>query len=131
MKYETLAVCITNTYKPPATDVELFECTRGVWLVDRNNAERARYVFTVYRGVVIEVYEPTEWDRAGTTPYPTRPNLSLARRFEFKGAVASEKVRRKFVRRTPPRSRGQAFQYSSEATAMTWPKSQVRDTSDE
>jgi hypothetical protein len=56
------------------SDQELYDATRGIWeMADRKND--ADYAFSVFMGIVMDVYKIKSWHLAGTTPYPTRPNM--------------------------------------------------------
>jgi uncharacterized protein len=77
----------------------LYDVTRGVWKVapDRHNAE---FAFSLYGGIVREVYAIAAWVLAGSTM--TQRDLSekeydLSERYEFVGKIAPEPVRRKYL----------------------------------
>ena len=107
-----VAININQQYPHAKNGDELFKCTSGIWRLSRGRANKARYAFAVYQGVIKEVYEIEEWIPA------TRETLKYWRererdqgndfsgthegRFEFKGEPAPEAVRRKYVGRRMP-----------------------------
>lgn len=94
-----VAININQTYDPAMSAEELYDFTRGVWRLDRDRADSARYAFAVYRGKIIEVYQIQKWYRAGRTEYVTGRTFSdkeLETRFEFVGRVATDEVRNRF-----------------------------------
>jgi uncharacterized protein len=95
-----LLIRINLYFKYGMSAQELYENTRGVWVVgERRN--QARYAMAVYAGIVREVYEIESWHPAGTTTYATRSQSELAKeknkRWEFVGSVAIESIRFKYV----------------------------------
>ena len=66
---------------------ELYEATRGVWVVNPDRAGRARFALAVAKGEVVEAYEIDRWQSAGTDEYRYRPPVDVQRpgRYEFVG----------------------------------------------
>jgi hypothetical protein len=83
----------------PAT--ELYEATRGVWKLGERR-ERANFAFAVFEGVVREVYEVHSWHPAGSQHYESRSDsdVRLKGRWEFRGQVAADEIRNKYVDRS-------------------------------
>lgn len=95
-----VAININQTYDRNLSNEQLYDFTRGVWRLDRDRAESARYAFAVYDGEIVEVYEIQKWHRAGRTQYLTGREFSdaeKATRFEFVGRLATEAVRDRFI----------------------------------
>jgi uncharacterized protein len=102
-----VAFNLNRTYRMGMPAKELYECTRGIWRVNLSRAERTRYAFAVYQGVVVEVFVPKRWHSAGMTPYQFRRFLAweLKGRLEFEGDIAPSEIRQKYLgRRIPPHS---------------------------
>src|SRR5882762_9189208 len=99
-----VAVNLYQTYRYGMSAEELYDCTRGIWRLSKGRAEEAKYVFAVYRGVIIEVYEADSWLPAGTTQYRWRQftHAHLQGRYEFVGKVAPDEIREKYVDRLMP-----------------------------
>jgi len=97
-----IAININQTYRHGMSDDDLYDCTRGIWRLNPDNAERkGRYAFAVYQGVVKEVYSVQRWLPAGSTAYHRRvfEPEDLEERYEFEGTVAPEHIREKYVGR--------------------------------
>ena len=78
---------------------ELYDITRGCWKRRIESVERAEFALAVYKEEVIEVYRITAWYSAqeeirDTVPF--NPEVDLGR-IIFKGEVAEEKVREKYI----------------------------------
>lgn len=103
MSDPALLIRINRQFRYGMSAEELYESTRGIWVVgERRN--RAKFAMAVYAGVVREVYEIKSWHRAGSTTYVTRVQAELAKqqskRWEFVGRVALEQVRSRYIGRS-------------------------------
>jgi hypothetical protein len=65
---------------------ELYDITRGIWPMSERR-KKARYAFAAFQGIVLDVYKIKDWHPAGTTIYPTRPNITRDR-------LSSDRLRR-------------------------------------
>jgi uncharacterized protein len=95
-----ILIRINQEYRHGMSDAELYDATRGVWVLGEKRDE-AEFALAVFEGVVREVYRITEWLAAGST-FNSRWNgraIRAARRFEFVGVIASERVRKRYVDR--------------------------------
>jgi uncharacterized protein len=99
-----LAININQTYRHGISADELYECTRGIWRLNRERATKARYAFAVYQGIIREVYDMDHWYPAGSTKYHWRQfnPRQLKKRYEFVGKVASDEVRDRYIGRRMP-----------------------------
>ncbi|SHI04626.1 hypothetical protein [Desulfofustis glycolicus] len=90
-------------YREGMSQQELYEITRGIWRIGTRR-EKAKYAFSIYKGVIKAVYEINSWHKAGTTSYQTRIDLSsidstsryIGDRYEFLGEE-SEKMQEKYL----------------------------------
>jgi hypothetical protein len=82
---EPVILLIINPFRRDMNDDELYEITRGNWRVgERRN--RAKYAFSVYNGVVRQVYEIQNW-------FPVKARSQDAKtqdRWRFDGIVAQD-----------------------------------------
>jgi hypothetical protein len=95
-----ILIRINQLYRHGIPAGELYDITRGVWVLSAERASKMKYVFAVYEGVVREVYEPEKWLPALTTPYPKRTDLvpdDAKGRIEFVGKPAPEAIRHKYL----------------------------------
>ena len=92
IQHKAILVTINQRYKPRMTDLELYEATRGVWVLSQRR-EKADYVMAVYQGEVKEVYRVKRWLQACTLEYKTRTDVydpKYKGRWEFEGEVAND-----------------------------------------
>lgn len=89
---------INNFYRPDMKPIELYDATRGRWVIgtDRKKAELA---FSVYKGIVKEVYKIEAWFPAGAT-FSTRADAPPKGRWEFVGNVAEKRTRDKYLNKS-------------------------------
>ena len=109
-----VAININKTYRDGISAGELYDCTRGIWRLDRERAENAQFAFAVYQGFVKEVYEINQWHRELSTEYKNRQpkHTKLKNRFEFVGKVAQDNIRDKYVgKQISKRHRGNPILY--------------------
>ncbi|MBH0181570.1 MAG: hypothetical protein HP490_07830 [Nitrospira sp.] len=99
--HPSLLIRISQLFRPGMSCRELYEATRGVWALGENR-ELVHYALAVANGVVREVYAIKSWHRAGTTNYRTRSKreVSVAKRWEFIGAIAESRVRKRYLGRS-------------------------------
>ena len=94
----SILIRINRLYRYGMSPDELYETTRGVWRIGPRR-EAAELAFSVFRGIVLEVYTIQTWYPAGTLPYKYRPIEHVRRpgRWEFQGEVAPKEIRDKYV----------------------------------
>ncbi|MCY2924358.1 MAG: hypothetical protein NT031_02800 [Planctomycetota bacterium] len=92
-----ILVRISRLYRYGMSEVELYDATRGVWVMGERR-EKARLALAVYQGIVREVYRIAEWLPAGKT-FSTRGPRGVRSpgRWEFVGTVAPERIADKYV----------------------------------
>jgi hypothetical protein len=104
-----IAININQTFRPGMNAQDKYDFTRGIWRLDPKRAGKVHYAFSVYQGVVKEVYEIHSWHPAGTTPYLNERFIDpkLSTRFEFVGHVAVNNVRDRYLGKVLPEKHGQ------------------------
>jgi hypothetical protein len=98
---KVILITINKLYRSDMTPLELYEATRGIWVIGPRR-ERAEYAMAVYQGIVREVYRINKWHPSGTLPYQTRdsedvPEDCVPPRWEFDGTVADDNIRNKYI----------------------------------
>ncbi len=94
-----LLINIKQAFRYGMSAMELYDATRSAWTLGEKR-KTARYVFSVFRGIVREIYEVSAWVRGGTS---IRCDDLLGRRprsksrWEFVGVVAPDELRGKYV----------------------------------
>jgi len=93
-----LLIRISQYYRAGMSSEELYEVTRGVWVLGQKRSE-VRYALAIANGIVQEVYEVKSWHPAGTTPYQTRDKSDVSHpgRWEFVGCPAPAAIRDKYL----------------------------------
>ncbi|WP_423226795.1 LEM-3-like GIY-YIG domain-containing protein [Candidatus Amarolinea aalborgensis] len=96
-----ILIRINQLYRRDMSPLELQEATRGIWKVGPRR-EGAKYAFSVFHGLVREVYEIHGWYPARTLTYETRDltERDASGRWEFDGLVADEQVRAQYRNRS-------------------------------
>jgi hypothetical protein len=93
-----ILIRINQMYRHTMSPIELYEATRGAWVIGENR-NKAKYAFAVYVGIVREVYEIQGWFPFGSTEMFTRDYdvEDDPRRWEFVGRIAKPDVRKKYL----------------------------------
>ena len=105
IKHPTILIRISKAYNDSLSERELYDYTRGYWVVDQERASKADYAFAVYKGEVKEVYVVDKWVKAMTTEsirkneedFDKDAEKTMNRRSEFVGCVAPQHIRNEFI----------------------------------
>ncbi len=97
VRHNAILLTINSLYRSDMTSLELYETTRGCWRVGPRR-DIPEYAFSLFQGIVLEVYNIDQWYAAGTLEYKTRDSstLKVDGRWEFSGRVA-EDIRGEYV----------------------------------
>jgi uncharacterized protein len=92
VKHKAILITINKLYRSDMTKEELYETTRGIWVVGETRRNKAQYAFALYQGIVLEVYRIKQWYPAGTLKYRTRDTSHFkdSGRWEFLGSIATD-----------------------------------------
>ncbi len=84
-----ILININKKYKQNMSPIELYDVTRKCWKIDLNRVRRnkIRIACSVYRGIIREVFIVEHWFKSE----------ELEDRKEFKGTIAEEKTRTKYI----------------------------------
>jgi hypothetical protein len=95
-----MLIRINKAYRYGMSDVEMYDATRSAWRVGEKRSQ-VQYAFSVFEGVVREVYRITGWIEAGATFNVRRNGRAVARpgRWEFVGTLAEPEVRDRYINR--------------------------------
>ena len=98
---DVIMIRINTTYYNGISDFDLYEMTRCCWKVNLNQASKAKYAFSIYDGMIMEVYEIKAWFPAYSTMHNFKQLEETVEkdvgRYEFIGNVAPEEIRKKYV----------------------------------
>ena len=104
--HNVMMIKVNKLYRNDMSEFELYEITRGGWRIKPEAAKRIELVFSVFAGIVLEVYAIVGWFPAGATQYAYRPDMmeklspEHAARYEFVGRVAPEDIRTRYVHKS-------------------------------
>jgi len=94
----SVLIRINKLYHFGMSPMELYDVTRGRWRIS-SKRERARLAFSVYDGIIKEVYEIKHWLPAGST-FSTRKDNPPSDRWEFVGNIAEAATRQKYINKS-------------------------------
>ncbi|MFH1891089.1 MAG: hypothetical protein ABIK83_00225 [Candidatus Zixiibacteriota bacterium] len=85
IKEPAILIIVNKLFKRNISPARLYEITRGNWVVGKKRVD-AQYAFSVFRGVVHEVYRISKW-----SPAPARnPKQKRTARWRFSGEIAED-----------------------------------------
>ena len=99
-----------------ATEADnVYEAVRFAWKINTKKAEESEFVLALKQGLVIGVFEPTEWLEATELNFPGREDIPG--RWGFVGKEAPDEIKKLYLRKRLPdsmRKKGDAspFRYS-------------------
>jgi hypothetical protein len=93
IKEQAILINIPKSYREDMTEQEMYDYTRSCWKVGTNK-DKIKYAFSVFQGIIMEVYKISAWVQGGSTLRinPIEPND----RWEFVGRPAEE-IRKKYI----------------------------------
>lgn len=98
---DCILIRINQSYRSGMSEHELYEVTRGIWVVGEESCKKVKYAMAVSDGIIREVYTVAGWFSEGTTMYSTRsPNSEKQNRHEFVGRIANDSIRKKFLHKS-------------------------------
>lgn len=80
---------INQKYRRGIAPENIYEATRGWWVIAKWRTRNVRYALSVYRGLVVEIFKIIEW-------IPDSDN----RRWSFTGEVAEAEIRTKYINKS-------------------------------
>lgn len=99
-----MMIRVNKLYYNGITPEKLYDITRGIWKINVDRARNVQYAFSVYQGIIVEVYNIVEWFPAYTT-FNQRHigqefDESSKMRYEFVGNIADESIRKKYINKS-------------------------------
>lgn len=85
IRHPVLLFRIQNLFKPDMCKEEIYETTRGIWVIGKERRQKAQYAFGIVNGIVRGVFSVDNWHNAGSTEFCSRKFKpgETARRWEF------------------------------------------------
>ncbi len=92
VEHKAILLTINSLYRSDMSKEELYETTRGIWVVSEAHRNKVEYAMALFQGIVLEVYRIKQWHPAGTLKYNTRDSLHFKEsgRWEFSGSMAKD-----------------------------------------
>lgn len=77
------------------TSEDIYYATKGVWAMSLNTAKNFKYVLSVYKGLVVEVFEVDDWyaEKRGYTSSKDKHGNKKRNGCSFNGKVAISEIR--------------------------------------
>ena len=97
VKEKVLLIKLSKSFRYNMSEVELYDYTRGIWIISEKKRKEIEYVFCVYDGIVQETYNVIDWFPGGST-YSVRydkEEWKIHERWEFVGNISHE-MRKKY-----------------------------------
>tara|TARA_Y100001970_G_scaffold288080_1_gene414376 strand:- start:54 stop:788 length:735 start_codon:yes stop_codon:yes gene_type:complete len=94
---KVLLIKLSKTFRYNMSEIELYDYTRGIWIVSEDKRKEIDYVFCVYDGIIQETYKVLDWFPGGST-YSVRHDKEEWKkheRWEFVGNI-SNVMRKKY-----------------------------------
>lgn len=83
------------------SDRTIYDATRFAWRIDKNKAEKADYILSVEKGIVVGVFKAFEWKRARKNYFPEF-TMHTNERYGFIGEDAELETQKIYMRKRIP-----------------------------
>lgn len=99
IKEPAVLIRINQQYRYGITAQELYDATRSAWRISEDKRVKVQYAFSIFEGVIREVYKINGWFEGGSTFNNRYEGFDVNRdgRWEFVGVLADNKLRRKYI----------------------------------
>jgi len=98
---KVLLIKLSTTFRYNMSPSDLYDNTRGIWIISEKRRKEVEYVFTVYDGIVQETYNVLQWFPGGST-FGNRVDIDRWKkttRWEFVGNISHE-MRKKYLHKS-------------------------------
>lgn len=98
---KVLLIKLSQTFRYNMDPMDLYDNTRGIWIISEKRREEIEYVFAVYDGVIQETYNVLQWFDGGST-LGNRVDIDRWKnttRYEFVGNISHE-MRKKYLHKS-------------------------------
>ena len=69
-----MLIKLSDTFRYNMDPMDLYDYTRGIWIISKKRRENVSYVFAVYDGIIQETYKVLNWFESGST-YSNRVDI--------------------------------------------------------
>ena len=94
---KVILIKLSDTFRYNMDPMDLYDYTRGIWIISESRRKTATHAFAVYDGIVQETYNILNWFEGGET-FSNRIDIDAWKktsRWEFIGSI-SEEMRKKY-----------------------------------
>ena len=97
VKEKVLLIKLSKTFRYNMSEIELYDYTRGIWIISEDRRQEIDYVFCVYDGIVQETYNVLSWFPGGSSfnVRNDKEEWKKHERWEFVGNISHE-MRKKY-----------------------------------
>ena len=98
---KVLLIKLSKSFRYNMSETELYDYTRGMWIISEKRRQEIKYVFAIYDGVIQETYNVLDWFPGGST-YSVREDKEEWKkheRWEFIGNISNE-MRKKYLHKS-------------------------------
>ena len=101
-----ILIRINQAYSIDMSKQDLYDYTRGQWRLSVKRASKAKLVFSVFKGTIVEVYQIEKWVSAGVSMnrdnelIERKPDERISNRYEFIGEIADKVTREKYLNKS-------------------------------
>ena len=98
---DCVIININENYDRAMCENSIFEATKGTWKMAEWRTKKIKYVLSEYRGLIVEVFEVTEWYKQ-SRPYGPKSKKygQVYDGFAFEGKVAGDNIRNKYINKS-------------------------------
>lgn len=61
VQHKVILVTRNKLYRSDMSPEEIYEVTRGIWKVGERSRNQVEYAFSIFQGIVLEVYRVDQW----------------------------------------------------------------------
>ena len=109
---DCIIININQRYQRGLDEEAIYKATKQTWTIRKDRLNKIKYVLSEFRGLIIQIYEVTEWYEQERDYLPTAKNYGKKRiGYGFNGIITNEEVRCKYINKSiaHKKKRGQAF----------------------
>lgn len=102
IKEDVVLIKLSRTFRYNMSPQDLYDNTRGIWVISEERRKKTKFAFAVYDGVIQETYKIQSWFKAGSTYASGRTDIDRWKkvtRYEFIGNI-SEEMRKKYLHKS-------------------------------
>ncbi len=96
-----ILININKKYERGKGESSIYKATKETWTIKKEKLPNLKYILSEYRGLVVEVFEVTEWyeKERGFTPKAKRHGQTKIG-YGFNGEVAPDEIREKYINKS-------------------------------